>query len=67
MINDLLILSIGHFIGDFYFQNEKNDSHKSSDAKSRNTGYAEVILHSLKYAAAMIIITQSVIHYDKSA
>ena len=55
MINYLLLLGIGHFLGDFYFRNEKDDSHKSSDAKSRNTGYAEVILHSLKYAAAMIL------------
>lgn len=58
MINKyLLILGIGHLLGDFYFQNEKIAKYK--DAK-----YKGVLLHSLEYYIAVLLISLPVFSLD---
>ncbi len=48
IVKYLLMLGIGHLLGDFYFQNEKMSKYKEEK-------YKGVILHSLEYCIAVIL------------
>lgn len=49
IIKYLLILGTGHLMGDFYFQNEKI-------AKYKEEKYKGVLLHSLEYYIAVVLV-----------
>ena len=53
----LLILGIGHLLGDFYFQSEKV-------AKYKDEKYEGVLWHSLEYYIAVILTTLPVFSLD---
>ncbi|MBO4679014.1 MAG: DUF3307 domain-containing protein [Lachnospiraceae bacterium] len=53
----LLLLGIGHILGDFYFQTEK-----ISDKKDQS--YKGVIAHSVEYLLSMLLVTIPVISLD---
>lgn len=53
----LLILGIGHLLGDFYFQNEKI-------AKYKEETYKGVLLHSLEYYFAVLLVVLPVFSRD---
>ena len=59
LIRYLLILGIGHLLGDFYLQNEKLASYK-------DISYKGVLLHSLEYCLAMMIVIIPVFSLDLS-
>ena len=53
----LLVLGIGHLLGDFYVQNDKSARHK--DKK-----YKGVLLHSFAYYAAVFLVILPVFSLD---
>lgn len=53
----LLVLSIGHVLGDFYFQTEKL-------AKEKDVKFKGVLKHSLEYFIAVLLVTVPVISMD---
>ncbi len=55
--NYLLLLMIGHILGDFYFQTEKI-------AEKKDKKYTWVLLHSVEYLLAMLIPMIPVISWD---
>lgn len=57
IINYLLILGIGHLLGDFYFQNETIANYKDET-------YKGVILHSLEYYVAFLVVMLPVFTFD---
>ncbi len=60
MIKYLLILGIGHLLGDFYFQTEKI-------AALKNKHYYGVLLHSIEYYAAFLFAILPVFSIDMVA
>lgn len=57
IIKYVLILGIGHLLGDFYFQNEKI-------AKYKNEKYRGVLWHSLEYYIAVLVTILPVLSWD---
>lgn len=57
IIKYLLILGVGHLLGDFYLQNEKI-------AKNKDEKYQGVLLHSLQYYIAVLLVTLPVFSLD---
>lgn len=57
LIRYLLILGIGHLLGDFYLQNEKLASYK-------DRSYKGVLVHSLEYCLVMMIVIIPVFSLD---
>lgn len=57
LYNYLLLLMIGHVLGDFYFQTEKI-------AQQKDKKYIGVLHHSLEYLFVMIIVMIPVISFD---
>lgn len=55
--NYLLILGIGHLLGDFYLQNEKI-------AKYKNKKYKGILLHSAEYFVAFLLIILPIFSVD---
>ncbi|MBR6308058.1 MAG: DUF3307 domain-containing protein [Lachnospiraceae bacterium] len=53
----LLILGVGHILGDFYFQTEKI-------AIGKDKSYKGVVIHSLEYWLSMLLVTIPVISLD---
>lgn len=53
----LLILGIGHLLGDFYFQNEKIAEYKDKT-------YKGVVLHSFEYYFAVLLTTLPILSLD---
>ena len=57
LYNYLLLLMIGHILGDFYFQTEKI-------AEKKDNKYTGVLLHSVEYLLAMLIPMIPVVSWD---
>lgn len=57
IIKYLLVLGIGHLLGDFYFQNEKT-------AKYKDEKYKGVLLHSLEYYIAALLTILPIFSLD---
>lgn len=57
LYNYLLLLMIGHILGDFYFQTEKI-------AEIKDKKYTGVLLHSVEYLLAMLIPMIPVVSWD---
>ncbi|MDO4331566.1 MAG: DUF3307 domain-containing protein [Eubacteriales bacterium] len=56
-VNYLLILGIGHVLGDFYLQNERI-------ARNKEEKYKGVLLHAVEYYIALLLVTLPVFSAD---